>query len=277
MEELKTTLTIFDEAISRVQDMTAETRENMQRQHLQWLLQQENESVGTLTGCDCKVCRNKGYIYYLDENMSRVMRECECMEKRKTISRMHESGLGELLETCTFERYQALEDWKKRAKSIAWDYAQNPTGWLYAGGQTGAGKTHLCTAVCNVLIQKGYNVRYLLWKELVHKLESNKFNDEGYAEIIREIREFDVLYLDDFLKIKDENKIPQMMDFAFEVIDARYISRKMTIISSEYFITEIEAFDAATAGRIYQMAGNNFISIARKPERNYRIQNGGMI
>lgn len=239
-----------------------------EKMRIQWI----NETEGNLQGVDCRVCRNKGYIVYLNEDGDEICRECKCMTQRQTMARIERSGLQELLAGHTFENYQIHAEWQKSAKAKAEYFAQNPKGWLFIGGQSGAGKTHLCTAVCNVLIRKGYEVRYILWRELLHKLESNRFEDSNYIQILDEIKTVDVLYLDDFLKIKsDPSKITSAIEYAFEIINARYNSKKITLISSEWMISEIADFDEATAGRIFQSANGNIIMIERNMDRNFRV------
>ncbi|WP_157723457.1 hypothetical protein [Anaerotignum neopropionicum] len=46
-----------------------------------------NSREGNLTGFDCPVCKNKGNIMVF-ENGYEYMQECECMEKRRSLSKM---------------------------------------------------------------------------------------------------------------------------------------------------------------------------------------------
>ncbi|MDE7122602.1 MAG: ATP-binding protein [Oscillospiraceae bacterium] len=239
-----------------------------EKMRIQWA----NEREGNLQGVDCRICRNKGYIVYLNEDGYEICRECTCMPKRQTLERIERSGLQELLKNHTFENYQINTEWQKSAKEKAEHFAQNPDGWFFIGGQSGAGKTHLCTAICNVLIRNGYEVRYVLWRELLHRLESNRFEDMNYSQILDEIKTVDVLYLDDFLKAKgDKSKMANSVEYAFEIINARYNAKKLTLISSEWMISEIADLDEATAGRIFQSANKNMMMIERNMNRNFRL------
>ena len=40
-----------------------------------------NSREGNLTGYDCPICRNKGYIFFMKDGYE-YTRECACMEKR---------------------------------------------------------------------------------------------------------------------------------------------------------------------------------------------------
>lgn len=65
-----------------------------------------NAQSGTLTGYDCKTCRNKGMIAEIRDGYE-VMCLCSCMKTRDTLRRIHESGLESLLRICTFQNYTA--------------------------------------------------------------------------------------------------------------------------------------------------------------------------
>ncbi|MDE6729367.1 MAG: ATP-binding protein [Oscillospiraceae bacterium] len=263
MDQIHGILESFE--LPRIPDFNLDEFEKMR---MQWV----NDTEGNLQGLDCRTCRNKGYIMYLDEHGNEICRECECMTQRRTMERVQRSGLQELLAGHTFENYQINTEWQKSAKAKSEHFSQNPDGWFFIGGQSGAGKTHLCTAICNVLIRNGYEVRYILWRELLHKLESNRFADSNYIQILDEIKTVDVLYLDDFLKTKgDKSKMASSVEYAFEIINARYNTKKLTLISSEWMISEIADLDEATAGRIFQSANKNMIMIERNMNRNFRL------
>ncbi|MBR1527765.1 MAG: ATP-binding protein [Oscillospiraceae bacterium] len=235
-------------------------------QQVEW----ENERIGTLTGYDCPECKNRGHSAFLSDDNSMVLRECKCLKIRQNIRNIEESGLKYLLERCKFDNFNTAENWQKFAKQQAMQYADNPVSWLYVAGQSGAGKTHLCTAICDKLLKAGRKVKYDLWRELFHSMEQRRFDESGYFRLLDEIKNTDVLYIDDFLKSPDKTKVMSMLDSAFEIINARYNVDGITIISSEMFIEDIETIDEATAGRIRQKS--KFIQIKKESGRNYRIR-----
>lgn len=257
----------FMKALSEI-NVPAMTREEFLEQQIEW----RNQTEGDLTGLDCRICRNKGLLYRLAEDGYERARECECMKKRRALDAIRKSGMEKLLKRCTFESYSDAEDWQKHAKAQAQSYAaQEPGKWLYLAGQSGCGKTHLCTAVCNLMIQNGKAVKYIIWRQLLQELQALRFDADGYAAKMKEIRETDVLYIDDFLKALPE-KSRNELGYAFDVINARYAADRPTIISSEMFLKELEALDAATAGRIAEKSSGFIVQIQRKRGRNYRVR-----
>ena len=231
-----------------------------------------NSSEGNLKYVDCKICRNKGYIQHYDEYFNTYMTECECMAQRKSIARLRKSGLGNMIERCTFDSYDVQNLWQKRVKDTALEYTGDTSGsWFYIGGQSGCGKTHICTAISVALINQGKTLKYEIWRTLFHQLQSAQFDSEKYSDKLRELQNIDVLYIDDFLKCLDKSKINTELNFAFEIINARYIADRPTIISSELDINQLNAFDNALAGRIVEKAGKFTISISGS-DKNYRLK-----
>ena len=202
-----------------------------------------NSRRGDLTGYDCPICRNKGFVFLMKDGYEYTM-ECECMEKRRGKWRLQKSGL------------------------------QDREGWFYIGGQVGAGKTHICTAIANRLMLQGKGVRYMIWTEEATKLKALKTDDENYAREINKWKTAEVLYIDDFLKTRN-GALPTDGDInlAFEIINARYNNRTLrTIFSGERGLNEIMELDEAMGSRIYQRCGKYKLKIGWGEGRNYRTR-----
>ncbi|MCR4889158.1 MAG: ATP-binding protein [Ruminococcus sp.] len=245
------------------------------RMQTQWY----NENTGNLNeadGIDCPVCRNKGTIQYVDDNGHTHVKDCSCMVKRNAVRAMQNSGLGGLIEK-TIGNYQIYDhSWQDKVIDRTMQFINDESDtWLYFAGQTGSGKTHLCTAACTALMDKGRRVKYMLWGKISQKLNALKYKVEEFEQYLHELKNVDVLYIDDFLKTPtNANGVPDKpltedVRNAYTVINARYFANKKTIISSEHFISEYNTYDGAAAGRIKQMA-KIIIQIERKPERDYR-------
>lgn len=228
-----------------------------------------NSQSGNLTGYDCPVCRNKGTVMNGD-----AVRQCECVKRRLIERRSAEimERYGIDLNT-TFESYQATEQWQQTAKMMTQKFANDfealRKNWLYVGGQNGAGKTHLCTAVCGMLAKKQHVVHFENWKELCQKLEALRFETE-YNDILSELQTVEVLFIDDLLKQKDKKKLPGDLNLAFEILDARYRARKATVISSEWLLDDLFKMDAGLAGRINQSA--YLVQISYAENRDWRAR-----
>lgn len=233
----------------------------------QILLDFYNARVGPLKGYNCNKCLNRGYTAYFNSEGDMINKTCECMKLRKRESAVKASGLAEYINRKTFESFKAEESWQEVMKMRTEHFAEHPSGWLFVAGQTGCGKTHLCTAVCREMIMSDRDVSYMKWSTLCQSLRAVKFNDAVYENRLQEIKNVDVLYIDDFFKQDKPDK-----EIAYEIIDARYISKKTTIITSEYYIEDLMNIDEAIAGRIKEMSGGNTIQILKQEGRNYRLR-----
>lgn len=234
---------------------------------------------------DCPLCNNRGghyeprfeYGYWYE-----VMIPCKCDNIRRALRRLNRSGLKDMVNKYTFKSFEDAEPWQKKLKESAIDYCKNGEGnWFFIGGQSGAGKTHICSAVAVHLLKKGYNTKYMLWREDVVKLKSVVNEGAEYEALITEMKEADVLYIDDLFKTgKDKdgnNQKPTAADIniAFEIINHRYNNTNLyTIISSECTIAQILSIDEAVGGRIAEKAVQTGYGFSINPDtkKNHRLK-----
>lgn len=231
-------------------------------------------------GYDCPLCGNKGQVMYLTEERGipqTWVRPCKCQNVRKSIRRMQRSGLKHMIRDYTFDRFQAEEPWQKTLKAAAQRYAQTLDGWFFLGGQSGSGKTHLCTAICREALLRGQEVRYMLWREDVTRIKAVANQAEEYAAAIEPYKRAGVLYIDDLFKTgkgpdgRDQRPTAADLNAAFEILNFRYNAKLPTILSSECTLASLLRLDEALAGRIAEQAASSF---SLKPDRskNYRLR-----
>lgn len=242
-----------------------------------------NQSPGDLNevdGYDCQVCHNKGVIMLVvapSGRWSTATKECKCMKTRKTIRQMQRSGLKNVIRDLTFSKFEATEPWQQTLKQAAMDYAANPTGWFYIGGQSGIGKSHLCTAICREFLLAGREVKYMLWRDEINQLKGVFADVDAHNKLMDTYKRVEVLYIDDLFKTgRDKDNKPQRptaadINVAFEIINARSLDPELlTIISSECTTNDLLDIDEATGGRICEKA--QVFSIATDRTKNYRLR-----
>lgn len=232
-----------------------------------------NSMVGTLDKNDsyhCSCCHNKGVVWTV-RNDEIVECSCpECFNVRRSLKLLKNSGLSEL----SFDNYNISYSWQKTVFDTVYKFAENSNGqWLYIGGQSGSGKTHLCTAALRHLIYSCQRQAVLMkWAEVSKELKGI-INESAYSEKMEYYKNADILYIDDFLKVKKGEYIkPADINLAFELIDHRYCSKLTTIISSEFSLDEIITADEATGSRIKQMTGSYALNIIPDIRKNYRLR-----
>lgn len=231
-------------------------------------VEKDNQTIGTLQGYNCPKCLNRGYTFEVDEeNMREVAVPCSCLNIRKSIKLANESGLGNLFETKKFRTFVVKEDWQKELYEKAYKYATERKGSFFVGGNSGSGKTHICTAIVRQFIMKAVASKYMLWRDESTTLKAI-VNDAAYDDAIKIYKEIECLYIDDFLWGKPTEGD---LNLAFEIINARYNRNLPTIISSEKTIDEITKMRESLGSRIFEMVGEYNVVTGKDKKRNYRF------
>lgn len=230
----------------------------------------KNAEVGNLNekdGIDCPICKNKGLIYIADpSNPVITQKACECQAKRNAIRYMKKSGLAELLNH-RVSTYKASEQWQLAIKNMATLYVkENHREWFCLLGQSGSGKTHICSAVAKTFLDKGIETKYVVWNTFVRELKDDMLNDKS---MMYQFRKVPVLYIDDFLKGRyTETDVT----LAFDLINYRYNNKLTTIITSELSFGDLMDVDSAVAGRIKERCGKFLHEIGKDDKKNYRLK-----
>lgn len=225
-------------------------------------------------GIDCPICLNKGFIRRKkDENGENTIDnsyliQCKCMNQRKCIENTKKSGLGDLLEN-RIKDYQAYSDITKKVKKAAVNYLQtNSKLWFCVLGQSGSGKTHLCSAICNELLKRGHVVIYSSWNTFVSEYKHSIRNGDN-IEMIEKLQTCEVLYIDDLFKGSQSDF--DVKNIAYDIINYRYNNNLTTIISSEYLLDDLLDIDAAIAGRIKEKCREYIFEIVGN-DHNFRLK-----
>ena len=233
----------------------------------------ENAEEGNLKGMDCRKCKNRGHISIVKDG-ELMWKMCDCMAVRKSLEQIEKSGLKSLLDECTFENYEATADWQKHALSLAQNYLEyGENMWLFFGGQSGAGKTFLCTAVAGELLKRNNAVKYMMWDSESKALKSLVNDTYEYEKRMNELKSVKVLYIDDLLKAqRGQQPTPADINLAFEIINHRDVKNLRTIISTERSIDDIISLDEALGGRINRRSRGYQMNIAYDKNKNFRLR-----
>ena len=165
-------------------------------------------------------------------------------------------------------------EWQRNLLQTVRNYSANfGDKWLFIGGQSGSGKTHLCTAVLQELVfNHRKEILLFEWAEKSKKLKQ-LINDPKYDEELSRYKSVSVLYIDDLFKVKrGETATAADVNLAFELLDYRDRENLTTIISSEFSIDDIISIDEATGGRIKYRAQEYALHIGKDRGKNYRLK-----
>lgn len=221
-------------------------------------------------GFNCDACKNKGLIFHL-KGEEIVSKMCDCIKSRKSIFLLRESGIGDFAEGKTFDSFKISSPWQEAIIQRAKQYVSGETDkWFYIGGQSGCGKTHVCTSICMELIKQGNSLVYMKWADATRQLRDAM--NRSYNEEIEQYKSADVLYIDDFFKVQAGCE-PSSSDvkIAFEILNTRLLKNKKTVISSEFMLSKLLSFDEATISRIVEKSAPYILSINKDSGKNYRL------
>lgn len=223
--------------------------------------------------CYCGICGDTGIRHFLFYENGRYYNQssiCKCNDAAAVKQAIMASGLANEVSSKNFKNFETTEDYQKVIKNIAKEYlgeiVRNKKTWFYIGGQTGAGKSHICIAIANRFFQNNCKLQYVRW---IYELRSIK-SDMNNTERISKMKNAEVLYIDDLFKGGATN---YEISLAFEVINYRDCNKLITIISSELLPEDLKEVDNAIYGRIVANTGDKYIvRVSRDENKNYRLK-----
>lgn len=230
-----------------------------------------NETVGELTDFDCPKCKNKGYVAVKNEKGVMAVRKCECFAPRRAKQLIRQSGINANITFSDFKVNNAIQKMMlEKAQSFLTDETK---AWFYIGGQNGVGKSLLCTAIVSQLLNKYIPCKYMLWSDESLRLKALVNSEQEYLAIMEPLQKIPVLYIDDFFKT-EQGKRPTPADviLAFRLLNHRYLTGAITIISCERSLNEIIDIDEAVGSRIGQKAKEYNMFIEKDKSKNYRFK-----
>lgn len=159
---------------------------------------------GACTVCDCDECGSDGF--FIDEWRARQRagdvtcspRRCSCVTRAINRKHLRDSGLEKLAARCTIESYLTDTPWRKAVKDKALAYLSDyRNSSFFIGGQSGSGKTHICTAICAEIMGQGNKLRYFQWAKDGLRLKQIIGDREQYDTELRKWASVPFLYIDD--------------------------------------------------------------------------------
>ena len=238
------------------------------------------DTVNNLTadtgGYECPICGNKGYVADLHDDGSiysdnLVTRPCRCVKVRKGIAHLQKMGLLEAVRSSSIKDFHTDQPFQQQMKQTVQDFLKDGNGaWLYMGGQPGCGKTMLCNYVYGRLLNAGYDCWYMSWSEESKTLRRYANNPEVFERHAYPLTHAEVLYIDDFLRGTAPTTAEKGV--AFDLLNARYREHKITIISSEWLLDDVNRLDEGIGSRICEMAGAFVVNVLPDREKNFRTR-----
>ncbi len=190
----------------------------------------------------CALCGDTGY---------QGIRMCSCMREALVRETIRTSGIGHLIDRQSFDNfdltwyktnkgeqaYTQMQRVLRMAKSYAESFGKDSGNLLFMG-PTGAGKTHLCTAIAQTVIRRGYSVLYDTAQDIISAFETDHFK-HGYADTTPLSDKYlacDLLIIDD---LGTEFQTSFSLACLYNLINIRQNQGRSTIISTNLSYTTL--------------------------------------
>lgn len=176
----------------------------------------------------------------------------------------------------TFFNFEVWNKASERLKDTAAAYCTNfdeikdkRRNSILLCGQVGSGKTHVSVAIALYFLKQRIKVVYMPYRDVITKIKQNMIDQEYYGKMISKYKLCEVLLIDDLFKGKINESDLNIM---FEIINYRYLNFLPIIVSSEFSINRLLAFDEGVGSRIYEMSKDYVVEIEKDIGNNYRLK-----
>lgn len=225
--------------------------------------------------CGKEYVENKGILPNLPDFMKEAIKyipSCDCLEKKKQeqfaeLSRQYE----EEVKRNRVKKYRDISIIDKKFYESKFENADEdktitflkkycdkfkisgtaPVG-IYLYGPVGIGKTFGASCLANELMQDGKTVLFMNLGLYLNKIRAGfKNNTEDVnieTEVLNYVKTCDLLVIDD---LGTENKTPFVLEKTFNLIDARYRTKKPFVVTSNLSLEQLkDRFDDRIQDRI---------------------------
>jgi len=228
------------------------------------------------TSYKCDKCGDTGWILIPQENMQPLAIACECRKIEKLKSEWRYSGINVEQSKLTFASFEVWNEASQRTKDTAVAYCndfdeirEERRNSILFCGQVGGGKTHASIALALNFLKQKIRVVYMPYRDVITKIKQNMIDQEYYSKAISKYQLCEVLLIDDLFKGKINDSD---INIVFEIINYRYLNFLPIIVSSEFSIDRLLAFDEGVASRIYEMSKDYVVEIEKDIRNNYRLK-----
>lgn len=224
----------------------------------------------------CEKCRDTGWILKRQEHAQPLATLCECRTRNKIKEQWRACGINPEMVNYKFANFtvwnKASEKMKDTALAYFSDYEdikESRRNSIMLCGQVGSGKTHLSIAIAINMLRTNIRVMYMPYRDVITNIKQNMIDQEYYKKSISKYQTAEVLLIDDLFKGKVNDSDINIM---FEIINYRYLNFLPIIVSSEFTIDKLLAFDQGVGSRIYEMCKDYSVQVENDIKNNYRLK-----
>lgn len=221
----------------------------------------------------CPDCKGLTWVIYKKDGVD-MARPCHCQEKAIMSRRLEFAELPEVfkdktLKTFRLHAYKTMEG--RNLASLAcktikyyldnFDEMQSRGIGLYLHSHTkGSGKTRMAAGVANELLEN-HQVKFAVSTDIIKEIkrtwererEYNRDDMQTESKLLDALGRTEILVIDDFGMEMEKEWIKEKF---FQIINDRYVGKKVTIFTSNYTLEELMSsrkHDSRTVNRIKEI------------------------
>ena len=217
----------------------------------------------------CPICGGEEWILIKDGDGIEKAIPCSCREKAVMSRKLHFAEIPEAFKGINLKAFRTDIYQKEESKKKISDACQIIRAYLddfgkqkedgmglYIYSQTkGSGKTHIAAGIANELL-KNYVVKFSVSITIIQEIKNTWGKDAEYSEskLLDALSTTDILVIDDF---GVETPAGWINDKFYQIINERYINKKVTIFTSNEPLETLQYDDRITnriRERTYQIA-----------------------
>lgn len=181
-----------------------------------------------------------------------VVGPCDCKRDEATAKRLAEARIPARYSEASFDNFEIRTPNLQRAKLAARQFADNypnVESGLLLTGNPGVGKTHLACAVLSELIRAGASGLFYDFRDLLQEIRDsyNPNTKASELSILRPVFDVEILVLDE---LGSERPTEWVKDTMTQIINRRYVDRKVTIFTTNYLDVAARVSDETLTERI---------------------------
>ncbi|MDM8526835.1 ATP-binding protein [Anaerolineales bacterium HSG24] len=199
----------------------------------------------------CPLCLDRGYlrrdlpVTHPDFGKP-VLCDCRESDSKQFDALQNISNLDELgrftFDTFRPEGFGLSDTYRQnlqRVYNVAYNFAQNPYGWLILHGGYGCGKTHLAVAIANYVISKDETAYFIVIPDLFDHLRAtfSSHSPASYEERFEKIRSSPLLILDDLGTHSSTSWVEEKL---FQLFNYRYNAQLPTVVTTNHKLEQLD-------------------------------------
>lgn len=218
---------------------------------------------------NCPVCEDRGYLP--DGTL------CACYQQERMQEILARSGMSEAMRQYRFDNFELdgfdkPEDVQKKVQWCRQFAMQIVQGGcrdaLFLRGDVGRGKTHLSSAIANVVLDGGKTVIYKRAADLFDMIRQYKYEEgtQRWNEVLDQLINCDLLVIDDLGAERATDFVTEQLVL---LLEERNYRNKAWIINSNLKLSQIQdSYNTRVSDRIMERA----TMIILERERSYRME-----